>query len=61
MLITVVLMLSVPTPLVATPVPVTRATVGMDTCVWVSSGLCSSDSVVVKRGAPSETENTLDH
>ena len=43
--ITVVLMLSVPTPLVATPVPVTRATVGMDAPVWVSSGLRSSDSV----------------
>ena len=44
-LITVTLMLSVQTPLVATPVPVTRATVGMDAPVWVSSGLCSSDSV----------------
>ena len=44
-LITVTLMLSVLTPLVATPVPVTRATVGMDAPVLVSSGLCSSDSV----------------
>ena len=44
-LITVTLMLSVQTPLVATPVPVTRATVGIDAPVLVSSGLCSSDSV----------------
>ena len=36
-LMTVTLMLSVPTPLVASPVTVTRATVEMDLTVWVSS------------------------
>ena len=36
-LITVTLMLSVPTPLVASPVPVTLDTVEMDSPVWVSS------------------------
>ena len=36
MLITVTLMLTVPTPLVASPVPVTWATVEMDSPVWVS-------------------------
>ena len=42
------LMLTVPTPLVATPVPVTRATVGMDAPVWVSSssGLGHVNSIV---------------
>ena len=35
--ITVTLMLSVPTPLVASPVPVTLDTVEMDSPVWVSS------------------------
>ena len=35
-LITVTLMLSVPTPLVASPVPVMMATVEMDSPVWVS-------------------------
>ena len=38
-LITVVLIRPVPTHLVATPVPVTRATVGIDTPVWVSRAL----------------------
>ena len=49
MLITVTLMLSVPTPLVASPVPVTRATVEMDSPVWVSSssGLGHIDSVEI--------------
>ena len=37
--ITVVLMQTVSTPLVATPVSVTRATVGMDAPVWVSRAL----------------------
>ena len=36
-LVTVALMLSVPTPLVASPVPVTLDTVEMDAPVWVSS------------------------
>ena len=36
-LITVTLMLSVPTPLVASPVPVTRDTEEMDAIVWVNS------------------------
>ena len=36
-LITVPLMLHVPTILEASPVPVTRDTVEMDYCVWVSS------------------------
>ena len=46
--ITVTLIRPVPTPLVATPVPVTRATVGMDAPVWVSSssGLGHVDSIV---------------
>ena len=43
--ITVTLIRPVPTHLVALPVPVTRATVGMDAPVLVSSGLCSSDSL----------------
>ena len=49
MLITVTLMLAVPTPLVATPVPVTRVTVEMDSPVWVSSspGLGHIDSVEI--------------
>ena len=38
-LITVTLMLSVLTPLVASPVPVTRATVEMESTVWVSKSL----------------------
>ena len=37
MLITVTLMLAVPTPLVASPVPVIMDTVEMDSPVWVSS------------------------
>ena len=37
MLITVALMLSVSTPLVASPVPVTLDTEEMDAIVWVSS------------------------
>ena len=46
--ITVVLIQPVPTPLVATPVPVTRDTVEMDAPVWVSSssGLGHVDSIV---------------
>ena len=36
-LITVTLMLSVPTPMVASPVPVNLDTVEMDAPVWVSS------------------------
>ena len=49
-LITVTRMLSVPTPLVASPVPVTRATVEMESTVWVSSspGLGHIDSVEIK-------------
>ena len=45
-LITVVIMLSVPTLMVASPVPVTRATVEMDSPVWVSKsfGLGHIDS-----------------
>ena len=39
-LITVTLMLSVPTPLVASPVPVTWDTEEMDAIVWVSSPPC---------------------
>ena len=38
-LITVTLMLSVPTPLVASPVPVTRATLKMESTVRVSKSL----------------------
>ena len=49
MIITVTLMLSVPTPLVASLVPVMMATVEMDLTVWVSSfdslGLGHIDSV----------------
>ena len=49
-LITVTRMLSVQTPLVASPVPVTRATVEMDSPVRVSSspGLGHIDSVEIK-------------
>ena len=47
MLMTVTLMLSVPTPLVVSPVPVMMATVEMVSTVWVSSssGLGHIDSV----------------
>ena len=48
-LITVTRMLSVPTPLAASPVPVTRATVEMESTVWVSKSLVLEhiDSVAV--------------
>ena len=47
--LTVTLMLSVPTPLVASPVPVMMATMEMDATVWVSSspGLGHIDSVEI--------------
>ena len=48
-LITVTRMLAVPTPSVASPVPVTRATVEMESTVWVSKSLVLEhiDSVAV--------------
>ena len=49
MLTTVTLMLSVPTLMVASPVPVMMVTVEMDSPVWVSSspGLGHIDSVEI--------------
>ena len=46
-LITVTRMLSVPTPLVASPVPVTRATVEMESPVWVSKSLVLEHELLI--------------